>query len=467
MPTDSESAATVDEARKAPRRLLGLRVAALLEIAAFLGVSLAVDMQFAQGDRFAGITPHPFWVIVLLVAVQYGTKEGLVAALAAMAALLIGNLPEQGFSEDLYDWLLRASQEPLLWVFAALLLGEIRNAQRRERDRLREALVTSRQQAEGISLAYERLSAIKDHLELRVAGQVRTVQAIFAASRSIEREETGQVLAGVQTLVSTVLSPGKFSLFLLQGTALEAALSQGWTEEDAFARAFDQASPLFQAVVSHRRHLAVTRPSHGLILGGEGLLAGPLTCAETDEVIGMLKIEAMDFLDLHPASVQHFRLLCEWIGWAYSNARRREQTAGGHYVDPQRGLLAAPLFGFQRDIAAATAQRLGHELTALLIGLDGTGGAGPALQAAGARAIARAAEQVLGTAEPCFDWRQEGWDAVALLPGFGAAAAANVARHLLATIDAELATAGLPPGVRHRLEPLHRMAGTAPREAAE
>ena len=467
MPTTSENTATVDEAQNAPRRMLGLRVAALLEIAAFLGTALAVDMLFALGDRFASLTPHPFWIIVLLVAVQYGAKEGLIAALAATAALLIGNLPEQGFSEELYDWLLRASREPLLWVFAALLLGEIRDAHRWERERLRELLAASREQAEGISLAYERLSAIKDHLELRVAGQVRTVQAIFTASRSIEREETGQVLAGVQTLVSTVLNPEKFSLFLVQGNALEAALSQGWAEEDAFARAFDQASPLFQAVVSHRRDLVVTRPSHGLILGGEGLLAGPLTCAETDEVIGMLKIEAMHFLDLHPASVQHFRLLCEWIGWAYSNARRREEAAGGHYVDAQRGLLAAPLFDFQRDIAAATARRLGHELTVLLIGLDGTKGTAPALQAAGARAIARAAEQVLGAAEPCFDWRRDGWDAAALLPGFDAAAAAQLARRLLAVIDAELATAGLPPGVRHRLEPLHLTVGAAPREAAE
>lgn len=463
----AERIAARDEPEKAPRRLLGLRVAALVEILAFLGAALAVDMHFAQGDRFAGIAPHPFWGIVLLVAVQYGAKEGLVAALAATAVLLVGNLPEQGFSEDLYDWLLRASREPLLWVFAALLLGEIRDAHRRERERLREALAASREQAEGISLAYERLAAIKDHLELRVAGQVRTVQAIFTASRSIEREETGQVLAGVETLVSTVLNPQKFSLFLLQGNALEAALSQGWAEDDVFSRAFDQAAPLFQAVVSHRRDLVVTRPSHGLILGGEGLLAGPLTCSETDEVIGMLKIESMDFLDLHPASVQNFRLLCEWIGWAYSNARRREETAGGHYVDPQRGLLAAPLFELQRDIAAGTARRLGHELTVLLIGLEGTKGTAPALQAAGARAVARAAEQVLGASEPCFDWRRDGWDAAALLPGFDAAAAAQIARRLLSAIDAELAMAGLPPGVRHRLEPLHRIAGAAPRAAAE
>jgi hypothetical protein len=440
------------------RHLFGLRISALLEIVFLLCAALAADTLLGQGDRFAGIAPHPFWIIVLLVAVQYGAKEGLVAALAASAALLIGHSPEQGFSEDLYDWLLRASREPLLWVFAALLLGEIRDAHRRERDRLREALTETRHQADAIALAYERLSGIKDHLESRVAGQVRTAQAIFAASRSIDREDTGQVLAGIQALVSTVLNPSKFSLFLLQGNVLEAALSQGWAEDDPFDRTFDQASPLFQAVVSQRRDLVVTRPSDGVVLGSEGLMAGPLTCSETGELFGMLKIEALEFLDLHPASVQHFQMLCQWIGWAYSNALRREDRAARHYVDEQHGLLAATLFAFQRDIGDAAARRLGHDLTVLLIILDAAEKAGPALQVARARAIARASEQILGAEEPCLGWLRDGCDP---------AMAVQIARRMIVAIAAELATPGFPHGVGHRLEPLHRAAGATSREAAE
>ena len=58
---------------------------------------------------------------MLLASAQYGTTEGLLAAVLATAALLVGRVPEQGFDEDLYAFrpkpggLLRgvATTEPL------------------------------------------------------------------------------------------------------------------------------------------------------------------------------------------------------------------------------------------------------------------------------------------------------------------------------------------------------------------
>src|SRR5262245_61903386 len=82
--------------------------------------------------RFASVSPHPFWVVVLLIAAQYGTGEALVAAALSGAALLINNLPEQGFNEDLYAWLLRISFNPVLWCIAAVALGEIRAGHKRQ-----------------------------------------------------------------------------------------------------------------------------------------------------------------------------------------------------------------------------------------------------------------------------------------------------------------------------------------------
>lgn len=439
-----------------PRLMAGLRVSALIEISAFLAAALAIDHFLLDGDRLAGFTPHPFWIIVLLSAAQYGAKEGLTAALLASAALLVNNLPEQGFSEDLYAWLLRATREPLLWIFAAVIIGEIRDAQRRERDALREDLREAREHADGIGAAYEKLSRLKDHLEARVAGQVRTVHSIFTASRSIERQDTGQVLAGIQQLVPAVMNPRKFSLYLLNGRVLEAAMSEGWTDHDAFATEFDHSTALYQAVISHRRHLVATRPSHGLILGAEGLLAGPLTSSETGEVIGMLKIEEMDFLDLVPSNVQNFRILCEWIGSAYANAQHWEETQAARYFDPVRRLLPTALFEQACEHDLSMARRFGFGLSVLRIGFDAPEGAGPGLQPAAARAVSRAAEALLGPTERAFDWRRDGWDVALLLPGVADDAARDLSERLVAGVEEELALGGLKPNVRHRTEVLHR-----------
>jgi len=56
---------------KSRRSLAGVRVSAILEIAMFLGVALAADRIFFDGSRFRSAPQHPFWILVLLVAVQY------------------------------------------------------------------------------------------------------------------------------------------------------------------------------------------------------------------------------------------------------------------------------------------------------------------------------------------------------------------------------------------------------------
>ena len=63
-----------------PRKIAGLRAAALAESLVLLGAALLVDQFLFNGDRFAGVSPHPFWIVVLLVAAQYGTSEALVRA---------------------------------------------------------------------------------------------------------------------------------------------------------------------------------------------------------------------------------------------------------------------------------------------------------------------------------------------------------------------------------------------------
>jgi polysaccharide biosynthesis protein PelD len=456
-PATSAPAATGDaRGERGGRRILGLRATALLETVLFLAAALAVDTFLGNADRFAGVSPHPFWIVVLLVSAYYGTNEGLVAAALSSMALLAFNLPEQGFNEELYSWLLRATTEPLLWFVAAVVLGEMRTSQRRERDALREELGETREQARAITDAYTQLSRLKDGLEARVAGQVRTVYSMYVASRAIERQDTGQVLAGIRQLVRTVLSPRKFSLFLLEGQALEAILSEGWSEDDGYGAVFDQSSPLYQAVITHQQFLTVTNPTHGLVLGAEGLLAGPLVSAETGEIIGMLKIEGMDFLELNPGSVQNFRVLCEWIGSAFANAQRFEESQANQYFDPVRRLLPQPLFQLQRLLMTSLAERLGFDLSVMFLGLEQPEEAGPSAGLAAARVASRLAERLLAPTDLRFDYREGGWHIAVLLPGADRARAEELARGFTLDLVEELTAAGLSADARFMIETLHQ-----------
>jgi polysaccharide biosynthesis protein PelD len=311
------------------KRLLGLDRAAVVETILFFAVALAIDFVFLDFDRYRDLNPHPFWIAVLLVSIQYGTAEGLFAAAVATAAYLVGALPEQRVDQDRYEWLLAATLLPVLWFVVAVVGGELTGRMRRERDMLREELEQARKREEVIAAAYRRLDRRRESLEARVAGQLRSVFAIYNAAKGIEKMSTEEVVAGVAELVRTVMSPRRFSLFLLAKGELVFATAEGWDANSGERRAYDGQSALFQAVVGSRRTLAAASAADEAVLAGEGVLAGPLVNLESGEVIGMLKIEELGFLQLNVTTRENFRLLCEWIGTAFAQARRFETMGQG------------------------------------------------------------------------------------------------------------------------------------------
>ena len=112
---------------------LGLRGSAWLEMALFFGVTLGWDHFLGQGTRFAHVSPHPFWAVVLLMSGYYGLREGLVAAVAAAVLFRAGHLPAQQIDQQVYDYAWAVLREPLLWLLAAAVLGEIRRQHERAR----------------------------------------------------------------------------------------------------------------------------------------------------------------------------------------------------------------------------------------------------------------------------------------------------------------------------------------------
>ena len=94
------------------------RTSPIAETSLFIAAVLASDVIWGAGDRFIHLDPHPFWVIVLFMAVQYGTTEALLATGACTIALLAGNMPTQAFGQSIHDYALQILLTPPLWMVA-------------------------------------------------------------------------------------------------------------------------------------------------------------------------------------------------------------------------------------------------------------------------------------------------------------------------------------------------------------
>lgn len=218
--------------KQKPEPLFRIRTIAVAEVFIAIGVLIIVNLFYFNGDRFAGVNPHPFWFVVILISAQYGVAEGVFAVLISTIVFLIGNVRPRGQGEYLYSYLLDVNAQPLLWLISAVILGCLRMRHVAERDRLRKDIYEAGQREELVAVKYEQLRAIRELLEQRLVRHVHTVVDAHKAARLMDSHQPGKILEGVQDMVVSLMQPKQFSVFMLNGDQLDSSITYAWDKEN-------------------------------------------------------------------------------------------------------------------------------------------------------------------------------------------------------------------------------------------
>lgn len=421
-----------------PTRILGLRASALVETLGILIVLTLLDALLGHGDRFWAVNPHPFWLAVIFVAAKYGTNEGLFAAIMAILFYLVGNIPEQAEGVTRYDYLYSIAVNPILWLLAGLLVGGLRQMHITERDNLRRELEESAQRETLISDSYKFVKTRKESLEVQVSGQLASSIEAYRAAKSVETLDPKSVMQGVEKLVKSVLGPQKFSLYIFHNNKLTATILHGWAPSDTFTQEIDSFSPLYQAVVGRQETLVIANEQHEVLLDGQGIMAGPIIDSETQRVVGMLKVEQMDFISLSLNTVETFRALCEWIGTALINARNYQTVKSESIVNPERNLLTYNYFKRQSDYLAKLAKRVGFDVSMLVIKVNDPKSLSDTDRVTVARQIGESVKTALRNVDLAFDYQTDGEEYSVLLPATNQSGAAIVRDKIAKDMDRAL-----------------------------
>lgn len=453
--TDRPTIESAPAARLAKPTVFGLRRSALIEITLFLALALALDIFALDGTRFRAIQPHPFWLLILLVSVQYGTAEGMVAAAASTLAFLAGAIPSQGIGEDFYDYLFTVVKLPMLWFVTAVTLGEIRARHRRAYDEMAVRYEELKERSARLSEVYRRLVRVKENLEVRVVGQLRTFLTTYETARLIERSDPGEVLLAIVDVVRSIVTPEKFSLFLLNDQVLEAAIQDGWQPGDRFARVFDARVPLYREVVEHQRVICITNEADEAALGPEGVLAGPLINAQTGTVIGMLKIEKLELLDLNVSTIENFRALSVWIGTAYAKAVAQAAQAAEAALSAGRDVMPWQYFEPQQYFLASLARRAGFDLSAIRLQFTNLAALSEEERTTISGAVSAAVRLALGASAMPFSQETAG-SYVVLVPNMGVVAAEAAAERLGTSLRTQLREAAPEARFESTVQPLYQ-----------
>lgn len=332
------------------KKILGVQVSALIEMVLFLGILLAINFYFGDKHRFIDLHPHPFWIIVLLISVQYGTTSGIVCVILCTFCLYFGNIPAQKAQESLFDYQFRLALLPLLWFISAFVLGELRMRDIDELDKQLHVNHLMKKELETISEAYEDLKKIKEALENQLGSQLKTSSIIYETFKSLGTLNPGMILLNIDKIIEPILNPKKFSVYSLGPSGFESTLCKGWTDTEKYQRRFTPADPLYKEIVGKQRQVCIINQDDEKILAGEGILAAPMIDHESGEIFGMLKIEEIDFFELNFSNLEMFKIVCELVGMAYANARQYRKMEANSIYHFDTELYTFNFYKIQRHI---------------------------------------------------------------------------------------------------------------------
>ena len=374
MASQTEEVEVIDSKEHKSRHMRSLKkvlesfhkdaVTAIIESVILLSVITLLSYLVGSENRWMNVKPHPFWIVVLVVTVQYGTIPGIMATFLSCVYLYLFNVPSPISLKELdhYEYILFLTWRPCLWLLTNVILGEIRMRHRRQADDLREELERSAKRDLVITRSYNKLKESKEELETHIAGQFQSSIATYQAIKAMESFDPLDILMGVGDALESVLHPSKYSVYALGETNFEPVSSVGWTEKDNFLRQIPNSHPLYQELVSKRRLVSVVNDMDARILDGQGLLAAPLIDQQSGEIFGMIKVEDLDFKQMTLSNVESFRILCECAGMSYAQAKHYNKMKSVTFKDLSTELYTQPYYEIQLKLAKALAKRSGMQV---------------------------------------------------------------------------------------------------------
>lgn len=279
--------------------LLPPRVA-VLELIALFGLIVGIDWLITDLQVFQ-LQPHPFWLPVLLLSLQYGTLSGLMAAIVAILITSFGYpWPEQENGENLYAYAARTFTQPVLWIAAAVMLGQFRLRQiEAKRDLARAVDILTRQREDLASYA-RGLRARCDVLERDIVSRSEPSSlAALAALEALSAGSPGQPVASALEHGLAVIFPGASGFIVGRVGDRPVILAEVGERRDRPPRvALDG---LYKVVVDRGRSLDVLSAEGEAELDGLGMIAVPIP--EGAGRVGALVIDGLRPSLLSPATV--------------------------------------------------------------------------------------------------------------------------------------------------------------------
>jgi GAF domain-containing protein len=291
---------------------------------------IVFSLIWAPADlAFAKARPHPYLIIVLVMAARHGLSAALSAVVTCAVALLV--LSRQGVETvQLQDLIARPWNFILAqWIVLGAAVGAATDAHRRTQYDLEKRLGFLQKEFADNSRQLELTEAENLELRKKVFGEGVTLTTVYGVARKLITLAGKELFEASLELVERFVGADQCSIYLLD-KGRKAFLLKETRGEGAPPSAVSRGDVLFEKCVRERRVVSVkelfsAEKTRQLV---EAILVAPL--GQLDEAgtkeCGVLVVHRLPLKSLNSQNVGVFSLLADWISRSLNLLERFESV---------------------------------------------------------------------------------------------------------------------------------------------
>ncbi len=336
-----------------------------------MAILLAIDIAFLKNSSvYQNIHPHPYWIVILLIACRYGTVQGALAGgLTAIVYIAISaKTGEINFSHDVFPR--GVFKYPFLFILVGGILGEIRSIYKKKYLKLEKKHNELQGDLQNLELLHWALTDSKKELEKRIAYQSGTMLNLLERLNTMETLELDRLYPQCLELLEEHLNVTCSSIYLIKNNSLKLFTRRGKIEQSKLPAEIELTHGMMGEVVTNKKAITINQTNFDDQMAKfqklDLMMCAPIK-RKDGAVLGVINVERIPFFDFTTNSVQIFETFCHWISNIVDKAVQFNHLKDRNIADEITGAYNHLYFQKRLSYEVARAKRFNTSLTLVLL----------------------------------------------------------------------------------------------------
>ena len=280
----------------------------------------AINLIFYRHDPgFLSVSPHPYWIVILLTSTRYGFAAGLFSGIMSGLFFIVFNSLSIPDIEPMDFRTLSMWGKPILFFIVGVVLGETRQLHLREYSDVCEERDAYHDAFDKIKTKYDIISEAKQELDSKILSQESTLGTLYEAAQGLRTLSIDSIYPAVLDILREFMDVEECSIYLLDGTEfrLDTALRHG---KSYIPEVVPWGESLMSIAADQKRAVSIRDIASNESMPSGIVISAPILADNHQHVVGVLNVEKMPFLKFTSDSVRVAGLVADWCGSSVENA---------------------------------------------------------------------------------------------------------------------------------------------------